>query len=230
MPDAYLGDQPGHSPAVACVALYGCPTAADKAQTRVSSTSDQEGSVSCDWWARFCLQQDSAKARQALGGLVAPEEGGEAVTALLLSAAARRVSPAVVEGAVGLVARVSAVACALDALKMVASVTAARDWVWERRKEICEDVEQVRENVRKKNKGRGMNVWDDEQHFAAMGMKTVVRHLVKYLPRSPELGKAIQMSVNEEMGVSNARGLGDFIEGTVVEEPAELDAIPETLG
>ena len=43
-------------------------------------------------------QEGNAATRKALGGLVAPETGSEPVTALLLSAACRRVRPQVVEG------------------------------------------------------------------------------------------------------------------------------------
>lgn len=56
--------------------------------------------------------------------------------------------------------------------------------------------------------GRAMGVW--KSHFDAMALKTTIRRLVKYLPRSIELAGALEMENNAEMGKSNTYTIDDY--------------------
>lgn len=63
------------------------------------------------------------------------------------------------------------------------------------------------------------SVWDSD--FVAMGLKTVIRRLSKFLPKSPELATALAMDAANEQGKAQNLDLEDVIEGNyapVVEE------------
>ncbi len=65
-------------------------------------------------------------------------------------------------------------------------------------------VEEIRDMVRKKNKGRDSQVWAD--HFEEMAKKTVVRRLCKHLPSSPELQKAVTMDEKADYNIPQDLG------------------------
>ncbi|GLW61700.1 hypothetical protein Hthe01_20490 [Hydrogenophilus thermoluteolus] len=84
------------------------------------------------------------------------------------------------------------------------------------------EVERIRDKspgyqMAKRNKRA--SVWDTE--FVAMGLKTVIRRLCKYLPKSPELAMALALDTASELGKPQNLDLNDAINGTyapVVEE------------
>ena len=88
-------------------------------------------------------------------------------------------------------------------------------WMWK------EEVDKVKETVHKKNKGKNMHIWN--QHFDAMAMKTTVRRICKYLPRSPQLGRALEMIDKEELGEENC-----FTIDSVAKESEINDEIEST--
>lgn len=55
------------------------------------------------------------------------------------------------------------------------------------------------------------SVWDSD--FVAMGLKTVIRRLSKFLPKSPELATALAMDAANEQGTAQNLDLDDVIEG-----------------
>jgi len=55
------------------------------------------------------------------------------------------------------------------------------------------------------------SVWDSD--FVAMGLKTVIRRLSKFLPKSPELATALAMDAANEQGRAQNLDLDDVIEG-----------------
>ena len=79
------------------------------------------------------------------------------------------------------------------------------------------------------------SVWDSD--FVAMGLKTVIRRLSKFLPKSPELATALAMDAASEQGSAQNLDLDDVIEGNyapVVDETGDTpdadskdDAKPE---
>lgn len=71
-----------------------------------------------------------------------------------------------------------------------------------------EEVQEEMQKISAMKNGRAMNVW--QNHFDAMAMKTTIRRLVKYLPRSVELADALVMENNTEMGKSNTYTVDDY--------------------
>lgn len=55
-------------------------------------------------------------------------------------------------------------------------------------------------------------VWDSD--FVSMGLKTAIRRLCKYLPKSPELATALALDTVSEQGKDQNLNLNDIIEGT----------------
>ncbi len=55
------------------------------------------------------------------------------------------------------------------------------------------------------------SVWDTD--FVAMGLKTVIRRLCKFLPKSPELATALAMDAVNEQGQAQNLDLNEVIEG-----------------
>ncbi|WP_303786724.1 recombinase RecT [Azovibrio restrictus] len=55
------------------------------------------------------------------------------------------------------------------------------------------------------------SVWDTD--FVAMGLKTVIRRLCKFLPKSPELATALAMDAVSEQGQAQNLDLNEVIEG-----------------
>lgn len=87
-------------------------------------------------------------------------------------------------------------------------------WMW------IEDVEKIRQATAKRNK-RNNPVW--AEHYEAMALKTVIRQIVKYLPRSIEIGEAIALSENEETGKAGSYTMeGEFtVEPVATQKPEE---------
>lgn len=67
------------------------------------------------------------------------------------------------------------------------------------------------------------SVWDTD--FVAMGLKTVIRRLCKFLPKSPELATALAMDAVNEQGQTQNLDLNEVIEGNyapvVDDEPGD---------
>ena len=61
-------------------------------------------------------------------------------------------------------------------------------------------IEKVKDGVRKKNKGDLPQVWID--HEPEMAMKTVIRHICKYIPSSVELQQAVSLDEMADSGIS----------------------------
>lgn len=81
------------------------------------------------------------------------------------------------------------------------------------------DVETVR-NSSAGYRAKGANsIW--ETHFVAMGIKTVIRRLCKFLPKSPELAAALALESRAEQGVEQRITLESAIQGEYTE--AEYD-------
>lgn len=78
-----------------------------------------------------------------------------------------------------------------------------------------EQVEQVRDNSRgyqMAKKYRKESTWDT--HFIPMGLKTVIRRLCNFLPKSPELALALAMDEMNERGVTQNIGITEAINGS----------------
>ena len=78
------------------------------------------------------------------------------------------------------------------------------------------EVERIRDNSRGYQSAKRFkkeSVWDTD--FAAMGMKTVIRRLCKFLPKSPELATALALEDASEKG-SQHLDLKDVIDGNPV--------------
>lgn len=65
------------------------------------------------------------------------------------------------------------------------------------------------------------SVWDSD--FTAMGLKTAIRRLCKFLPKSPELAMALAMDTAFERGRSQNLDLGAVVEGTYTTVPDDDD-------
>jgi recombination protein RecT len=97
------------------------------------------------------------------------------------------------------------------------------------------DVERIRDNSRGYQAAKRMkkeSVWDSD--FVAMGLKTVIRRLSKFLPKSPELATALALDAVAENGKGQNLNLQEVIEGNyapvideetgeVAEEPAKIE-------
>lgn len=88
------------------------------------------------------------------------------------------------------------------------------------------EVERIRDNSRGYQIAKAMkkeSVWDSD--FTAMGLKTVIRRLCKFLPKSPELATALALDAASESGQGQNLTMTDAIEGTyapVVEDEPEV--------
>lgn len=72
------------------------------------------------------------------------------------------------------------------------------------------------------------SVWDSD--FVAMGLKTVIRRLSKFLPKSPELATALAMDAANEQGSAQNLDLDDVIEGNYAPVVDETGDTPHADG
>jgi recombination protein RecT len=92
------------------------------------------------------------------------------------------------------------------------------------------DVEKVRDNSKgyqAAKQYKKASLWDTD--FLSMGLKTVIRRLCKYMPKSPELAQAIALDSAFERGAPQNITVKDAIEGTwapTEEGDAPADAKP----
>lgn len=76
------------------------------------------------------------------------------------------------------------------------------------------EIEKIRDNSRGYQSAKRFkkeSVWDSD--FTAMGLKTAIRRLCKFLPKSPELASALALDAAAEQGASQNLNLNDVIEG-----------------
>lgn len=76
------------------------------------------------------------------------------------------------------------------------------------------EIEKIRDNSRgyqSSKRFKKESVWDSD--FTAMGLKTAIRRLCKFLPKSPELASALALDAAAEQGKSQNLNLNDIIEG-----------------
>lgn len=76
------------------------------------------------------------------------------------------------------------------------------------------EVERIRDNSRgyqAAKKFKKESVWDSD--FTAMGLKTAIRRLCKYLPKSPELATALALDAAADSGKGQNLDINDVIEG-----------------
>jgi recombination protein RecT len=88
------------------------------------------------------------------------------------------------------------------------------------------EVEKIRDNSRgyqAAKRYKKESVWDSD--FVAMGLKTVIRRLCKFLPKSPELATALALDAVSEQGKAQNLDLNEVIEGNyapvVDDEPGD---------
>ena len=93
------------------------------------------------------------------------------------------------------------------------------------------EVERIRDNSRgyqAAKKYKKESTWDTD--FVAMGLKTAIRRICKFLPKSPELATALAM--DEQAGRQNLN-LDDVINGSytpvVDEEPGESESVANNV-
>lgn len=90
------------------------------------------------------------------------------------------------------------------------------------------EVEKIRDSSRGYQSAKQFkkeSVWDTD--FVAMGLKTVIRRLCKFLPKSPELAVALAMDTINEQGRTQNLTLNEVIDGSyapVVDEEQEQTA------
>ncbi|MEO1767966.1 recombinase RecT [Thiobacter aerophilum] len=95
------------------------------------------------------------------------------------------------------------------------------------------EVERIRDNSRGYQAAKRFkkeSVWDSD--FTAMGLKTAIRRLCKFLPKSPELATALALDAAAESGKPQNLDVKDVIDGTyapiIDEDTGEiLDADPK---
>lgn len=93
------------------------------------------------------------------------------------------------------------------------------------------EVERIRDHSRgyqSTRQNRKQSIWDTE--FVAMGMKTAIRRLCKYLPKSPELATALSLDAVVEQGKGQhldpiEAATGSFVPD-IEEEEAEAEVVP----
>ena len=230
VPNICLDSLDSSSLEIASVALYGSNTAIQGASQRAISASEQEDSVAYDWWARLRLQEENEATRQALGALVAPAGGSSPAAPLLLSAACRRAWPEVVQSAVHLLTAGSTL-CALEALRMLASETTTRAWVWHRRDAVCATVrEALCPRGSQAAAGSCSQVLRAAKILRDMGWVTEALQLSHHLLDSlaPPLPSADIAACRACIGGTLSR-LGKY-EGAFVEHRAVLDILLAALG
>lgn len=88
------------------------------------------------------------------------------------------------------------------------------------------EVEKIRDNSRGYQAAKRFkkeSIWDSD--FVAMGLKTVIRRLCKFMPKSPELATALAMDAVNEQGQAQNLDLKEVIEGSyapvVDDEPGD---------
>jgi recombination protein RecT len=77
------------------------------------------------------------------------------------------------------------------------------------------EVEKIRDNSRGYQAAKRFkkeSVWDSD--FTAMGLKTVIRRLCKFLPKSPELATALALDAAAESGKAQNLDVKEVVEGT----------------
>ena len=89
------------------------------------------------------------------------------------------------------------------------------------------EIEKIRDNSRgyqSAKRYKKESVWDSD--FTAMGLKTAIRRLCKFLPKSPELASALALDAAAEQGKAQNLNLTDVIEGNyapiIDEETGEI--------
>jgi len=90
------------------------------------------------------------------------------------------------------------------------------------------EVERIRDNSRgyqSSKKFRKESVWDTD--FVAMGLKTAIRRLCKYLPKSPELATALALDAVANQGKEQKLDLLEAAEGSFV--PVEAEEVEEVV-
>lgn len=90
------------------------------------------------------------------------------------------------------------------------------------------EVEKIRDNSKgyqAAKRYKKESVWDSD--FVAMGLKTVIRRLCKFLPKSPELATALAMDAASEQGKAQNLNLDDVIEGNYTPVIIDDDQVPE---
>jgi len=98
------------------------------------------------------------------------------------------------------------------------------------------EVEKIRDNSRGYQAAKRFkkeSVWDSD--FVAMGLKTVIRRLCKFLPKSPELATALALDAVSEQGKAQNLNLKEVIDGTyapvvIDEETGEILDADEKAG
>lgn len=93
------------------------------------------------------------------------------------------------------------------------------------------EVERIRDNspgYQSAKRNRKESVWDTD--FVAMGLKTAIRRLCKYLPKSPELATALSLDAVLEQGKGQHLDLFEAATGSYApvdaEEETEAEVIP----
>lgn len=87
-----------------------------------------------------------------------------------------------------------------------------------------QEIEKIRDNSRGYQSAKRFkkeSVWDSD--FTAMGLKTAIRRLCKFLPKSPELASALALDAVAEQGKAQNLNLSEVIEGNyapVIDEEA----------
>ncbi len=83
---------------------------------------------------------------------------------------------------------------------------------------LTREVEAIREQSKKRNKGKESSAW--REHTAEMYKKTVLRRLCKMLPVSVELQKAVALDEHQEAGIpQDLAAIVDVTSTVVSEEP-----------
>ena len=98
------------------------------------------------------------------------------------------------------------------------------------------EVEKIRDNSKgyqAAKRYKKESVWDSD--FTAMGLKTAIRRLCKFLPKSPELATALALDAASEQGKAQNLNLNDVIEGNyapvvIDEETGEVLDADEKVG
>jgi recombination protein RecT len=95
------------------------------------------------------------------------------------------------------------------------------------------EIERIRNNssgYQAAKKFKKDSVWDTD--FVAMGLKTVIRRLCKFMPKSPELAAALALDATADRGKDQHITVNDAIEGTWApttddDDPKEAEAKPD---
>lgn len=98
------------------------------------------------------------------------------------------------------------------------------------------EVEKIRDNSKgyqAAKRYKKESAWDSD--FTAMGLKTAIRRLCKFLPKSPELATALALDAASEQGKAQNLNLNDVIEGNyapvvIDEETGEVLDADEKVG